>query len=63
MIPADAVKNIPDVVDRISRREAKILEAAKAVARQNSIRRRNLGYSATGRIASRPCERFSSCSS
>ena len=30
MIPADAVKNIPDVVDRISRREAKILEAAKA---------------------------------
>lgn len=30
MIPADAVKNIPDVVARISRREAKILEAAKA---------------------------------
>ncbi|MCH8155636.1 MAG: RraA family protein [Proteobacteria bacterium] len=30
MIPAHAVKKIPDAVDRISRREAKILEAAKA---------------------------------
>ena len=30
MIPADAVRKIPDAVDRISRREAKILEAAKA---------------------------------
>ncbi len=30
MIPAHAVTKIPDVVDRLSRREAKILEAAKA---------------------------------
>ncbi len=30
MIPAGAVEKIPDVVDRLLRREAKILEAAKA---------------------------------
>lgn len=30
MVPADAVKKIPAVVDLISRREAKILDAAKA---------------------------------
>jgi uncharacterized membrane protein len=30
MIPAQAVKKIPEAVDLISRREAKILEAARA---------------------------------
>ena len=34
-----------------------------AVARQNLVHRRNPGYPVIGRIASRPCERYSSCSS
>ena len=34
-----------------------------AVARHNLVRRRNPGYPVIGRIASRPCERCSSCCS
>ncbi len=36
---------------------------ADVVARQNLVHRRNPGERAIGRIASRPCERCSSCSS
>ncbi len=35
----------------------------QVVARQNLVHRRNPGYPVIGRIASRPCERCSSCSS
>jgi hypothetical protein len=33
------------------------------VARQNAVHRRKPGKAVIGRIASRPCERYSSCSS